>query len=276
MSHSQGTFEAFDGTTLFYQSWVPDDEPKAVLAIVHGFGEHSGRYGNVVKVLVPRGIAVYGFDLRGHGRSHGQRSYIRDWSEYRRDLRSFLDLVRSQQPGRPLFLMGHSLGGPIVLEYVLRDPEGLRGVIASGPTLTRPGIHPLLIALSRILSRVLPRLTLDTKLDATAISRDPAVVEAYVSDPLVHSEGTARLGAEMMKAIDWVCAHAAELRAPLLILHGSADRLSPPEGSRAFFDHVTLTDKERREYADFFHEPHNDTGWEQPMTDLADWLEGHL
>ena len=276
MGHSEGTFRGYGGLDLFYQRWRPVGEPKAVLAIVHGFGEHSGRYGNVVDWLVPKGYAIYAFDLRGHGRSPGQRSYINRWEEYREDVRAFLTFVQGQEPGRPLFLMGHSMGGLIVLDYALHYPEGLQGVIASGPALAQVGVSPVVMTLGRLLSRLWPRFTLDTRLDATAISRDPKVVEAYVNDPLVHSVGTARLGAEMTKTMEWVNEHAADLRVPLLVLHGGADRLVPPEASRAFFERVALEDKTRYEYEGYYHEPHNEVGWERPLADLEAWLEAHL
>jgi len=276
MDHLEGTFQGFGGLELYYQRWRPEGEPKAVLAIVHGFGEHSGRYDNVVNWLVPKGYAIYAFDLRGHGRSPGQRSYINRWAEYREDVRAFLTFVQEQEPGRPLFLMGHSMGGLIVLEYTLHYPEGLQGVIGSGPALAQTGVSPLLMALGRFLSRIWPRFTLETNLDATTISRDPAVVEAYVNDPLVHSVATARLGEEMSKAMAWVNDHAADLRVPLLILQGGADRLVSPEASRAFFERVASEDKTFHEYEGYYHEPHNDVGKERPLADLEAWLEEHL
>ncbi|MGQ9629309.1 MAG: lysophospholipase [bacterium] len=277
MEHSEGTFRGAGGLDLYYQFWRPEGgECRAVLAIVHGFGEHSGRYTSVVNYLAPRGFAIYGFDNRGHGRSPGQRGYINSWSEYREDVRAFLRMVREQEPGQPLFLMGHSIGGLIALECALHHPEGLRGVIASGPTLGRVGISPFLLILSRILSWVWPRFTMDTKLDSSAISRDPAVVKAYREDPLVHGKGTARLGTEMTAAVDWTQAHAADLQVPLLILHGEADRLAPPEASLAFFEKVTFPDKERYEYKGGYHEPHNDINREQVLADLLQWLERHL
>jgi alpha-beta hydrolase superfamily lysophospholipase len=276
MEHREGTFQGAGGLELYYQRWRPEEGARAALAIVHGFGEHSGRYTNVMNHLVGRGYAIYGFDHRGHGRSPGQRGYINEWGEFREDVRAFLRMVSEGEPGRPLFLMGHSLGGLIVLEYALRHPEGLRGVIASGPALGQVGISPILLTLSRILSRVWPRLSLDTRLDATAISRDPTVVRAYQEDPLVHSKGTARLGTEMSEAIEWVQAHAADLRLPLLILQGEADRLVPPEASRAFFEKVTFPDKEWRGYEGGYHEPHNDIIRDQALSDLAGWLERHL
>jgi alpha-beta hydrolase superfamily lysophospholipase len=276
MIHNEGTFSGYGGLELYYQCWLPEGVSKAILAIVHGHGERSGRYGNVVDWLVPRGYAVYAFDLRGHGRSSGPRGHIERWDVLREDLAAFLALVRAQEPGQALFLVGHSLGGLIALEYVLHHPEGLAGVVASGPLLTEPGISPLLITLSKVLSSVLPRLALKSGLDTTALSRDPAVVAAYVSDPLVHSFGTARLGVELVKAVEWTQAHAADLALPCLIVHGAADRICPPEGSRIFYENVAVADKERQVYEGYYHEVYNDVGKERVLAAVEAWIERHL
>ena len=273
MEHSEGTFKGTGGMELFYQRWRPDEEPKATLAIVHGIGEHSGRYDNVVDILVPKRYAIYGFDHRGHGRSPGQRGHINAWAEFREDVRRFLEMVHNEEPDPPLFLMGHSLGGLIVLEYVLHHPEGLQGVVASAPGLSTEGLPAVLIALSKVLSRVWPSLSLATGLDAAGISRDPDVVETYKEDPLVHDKATPRLATEGPKAIRWTLDHAADLQIPLLIIHGTDDPIVPVEASRNFFDKVTVEDKEMREYEGFYHECHNDVGYEEPINDLADWLE---
>jgi alpha-beta hydrolase superfamily lysophospholipase len=273
MQHAEGTFRGCGDIQLIYQSWCPEGRPRAVLAITHGFGEHCGRYGNVVNALVPRGYAVYGFDLRGHGGSPGSRGHVSRWSEHREDTRAFVGMVAREEAGLPLFLMGHSLGGLIVLEYVLHEPDGLAGVIASGPLLGDTGVSPVLFALSRILSRVWPSFSMDTKLDATMISRDPAVVQAYRGDPLVHSIGSARMGTEMMTARLWTQTHAADLRLPFLMVQGSADRLTLPEAGRTFFERVSSSDKEYRLYADAYHEVHNDLCHEQELADIAAWLD---
>lgn len=276
MNHSEGTFAGAGGLELFEQHWRPDGEPRAVLVIVHGIGEHSGRYPNVVNRLVSRGYAVYGFDHRGHGRSPGQRGFIHRWSEFREDVRLFLDWVRQREPNRPLFLMGHSMGGLIVLDTVLHHPEGLRGVVASAPALAQSGVSPFLITLSKVMSAIVPTFSLDTGLDATAISRNEDVVKAYTSDPLVHGKATARLGAEMVATMKWTNEHAGEWQPPLLIVHGGADPIVPPASSRAFFERVPVSDKERHEYEGGYHEPHNDLGWEQAVGDVERWLERHL
>jgi alpha-beta hydrolase superfamily lysophospholipase len=275
MEHTESRFRGADGLELYMQSWRPDGRPKAVLAIVHGHGEHSGRYRNVFEYFAPRGYALHAYDLRGHGRSSGQRGSIHDWADYREDTRTFLGLVRAGEPGIPLFLFGHSLGGLIVLDYGLHTTDDLKGVVASGPVLGPPQIPAALLGLSKVLSRVWPRFSLNSGLDATAISRDPAVVKAYVEDPLVHSKGTARLGAEMLRTTEWVQAKAAEWRLPLLIVHGADDRLAPPAFSRQFFEKVAIADKTRIEYPGGFHEPHNDLEKATVFADIERWIEQH-
>lgn len=274
------TFQGAGGLELTYQSWSPDPEldQRAVLVIVHGLGEHSGRYENLVKYLLPRGIAVYSFDLRGHGRSPGKRGHVNAWSEIREDLGAFLSLVGRQEGDLPRFLMGHSLGGLIVLEYILRQSgdAGLQGVIASGPGLSTEGLSPMLVKISGLLSRVWPTLSLPTGLDVPGISRDPAVVQAYQNDPLVHGKATPRSAVEAFAAIRWTLDHAAAWSLPLLVLHGEADRLVPAEASSAFFDRVPIADKQRIEYAGGYHEPHNDINHEQVTADLENWLNRHL
>ncbi len=276
MLHDEGKFPGFDGIELYYQRWRTDSAPRAVVAIVHGLGEHSGRYANVVSCLVPDGFTVYGFDLRGHGRSPGQRGAINSFSEYVEDVKAYLQFVAAQEPGRPLFLYGHSLGGLIVLNYVEHYPQGLKGVISSGPAVGKLGVSPLLFALARVLSVVAPKLSMNNGLDVTAISRDAAVVKAYTSDPLVHPLGTPRLATEMAAAGQYANAHAAEIKLPLLIVQGGADRICVPEGSRAFFDKMTADDKQRIEYPGVYHEPHNDLGWEKVVRDIEGWIVAHI
>lgn len=276
MKNGEGKFAGHQATELYYQHWHPEGETRAVIAIVHGFGEHCGRYTNVVKHFVPRGYAVFGFDHRGHGRSPGKRGHINEWSEYRNDVRAFIKLVSEHEPGKPLFIMGHSLGGLITLEYVLRHPEGLKGVIASGPLLVQAGLSPVVVATAKVLSRIAPSMSLSTGLDAGTISRDPAAVQAYKQDPLVHGTGTPRLSTEITAAQKWTFEHADDLKLPLLVIVGGEDKLVPPEGGRRFFDTVTFPDKQKLDYPGAFHETHNDIIAPQVMADVERWLETHL
>ena len=274
MKHSESTFEGYENLPLYYQKWQPD-ETKAVLVIVHGFGEHSGRYMNVVNKVIPQGFAVYSFDHRGHGKSPGKRGHIQDWNEFIEDVKNFIKLVGDEQKELPLFLMGHSMGGLIVLNYAISNPQGLKGVISSGPLLAQPGISAVLLLLSKLMSRIWPGFSIDTKLDVNHISRDPEVIKAYQEDPLVHSMASARFGTEIIAATDWTLAHADKFNLPLLILHGEADQLVPPHGSATFFENAGTEDKVRHLYPDGRHEPHNDTDRETVLQDIANWLTKH-
>ncbi|HEY9675899.1 MAG TPA: lysophospholipase [Waterburya sp.] len=277
--HKEGTLQGVGGLNLYYQSWHPEGQVCAVLAIVHGLGGHSGLFGNVVQYFVPKNYAIYGFDLRGHGRSQGQRGHINHWSEFREDARTFLQLIKTQEPGCPCFLLGHSVGAVIVFDYVLRSPaeaSALQGVVALSPALGPVGVPAFKLALGRLLSRVWPHFTLNTGIDLSAASSDPAVLAAYAQDQLRHSRGSARLSTQYLDTVAWIQAHAADWRSPLLILHGGADQVALPEGGYLFFQRVTILDKERREYPGVYHEIQNDRNYQEMLTDLDNWLERHL
>jgi acylglycerol lipase len=273
MEHKKGTFQGAGGLELYYQSWRAE-KSLAVLAIIHGFGEHSGRYANVVNHLTPLGYAVYGFDLRGHGRSPGQRGHINAWDEYRGDVKNFLQMISKQETNLPVFLLGHSMGALIALDYLLHDPAGLSGAIISGVPLEPVGVaKPFLVMLARVLSLLWPHFSLPLGLDPKGISRDPAVVKAYQADPLVHGKTTVRWGTEILKTIEWVKAHAAEVKIPILLIHGSSDPLNSPDGTRNFFEKVTFPDKQMKIYPGSVHEAHNDLDFKLVMNDMVQWLE---
>lgn len=274
MQHREGTFYGYGRLPLYYQSWKPEDPPRAVLLIVHGHGEHSGRYKNVVDRLVPRGFAIYALDHRGHGRSPGPRGYVNHMAEFRGDVGGLLRLAATDHPHVPLFLLGHSLGGLISLDFLLHHPDaGLRGAIISAPAVGQIGVSPLLLAASRLLSRLWPTLSLSTGLDANGISRDPQAVAAYQGDPLVHSKGTPRLATEIMAAAARCQANAATLQLPLLLIHGSADPITSPQDSRRFFDNAGSADKTYLAYEGGYHESHNDSHHAQVVADMLAWME---
>jgi alpha-beta hydrolase superfamily lysophospholipase len=176
-----------------------------------------------------------------------------------------------------VFLLGHSLGSLIAADYVLRDPDGLKGVILSGLATEPAGVaKPHLVAIARLLSRVWPTFSIASELGVTAISRDPAVVKAYQEDPLVHGVASVRWGAEALNTVAWVRAHASELKIPVLLIHGGADRLNLPSGSQDFYSAVPHADKELRLYPGSYHECHNDLDHAQVAADLENWLSQHL
>jgi alpha-beta hydrolase superfamily lysophospholipase len=276
VEHREGRFPGFGGLQLYYQAWLPSHgSPRAVIVNLHGLGDHSGLYLNLVSHFPPRGTAVYAYDMRGNGRSPGQRAYLRGWHEYRGDLHAFLAKVREWEGGLPLFLLGNSLGGLVVLDYALQHPAGLAGVIAAAPPLGELGVPPVLMALGRLFSRVLPRFSLEVGMDLTGLARDPTVVEAVLADPLFHRRGTARLSTEVTAAITRVQNGASNLSVPLLVLHGSDDRMVPPDGSRRFFAKVRHPDREFREYPGAYHGLFADLDSAEVLGDLERWIEAH-
>ncbi len=276
MKHREGTLQGLKGTTLYYQSWHPEEPSQAVVTLVHGLGGHSGVFQNAVEYLVPQGYEVYAFDLRGHGRSGGQRGHINDWAEFRADLRLFLRFVRTQRTSCPMILWGHSLGGTIVLDYVLRSPDEVQGLIVTAPALGKVSISPLKLMVGRLLSQIAPRFSLKLGIHNSLGSRDPQIVASYLLDPLRHEYGSARLATEYFATVRWIYSHASELQIPLLIMHGSSDRVALPEGSRTFFQRVIFPDKEHREYPGNYHDLYVDSDYEKVFSDLEDWLERHL
>ena len=272
----EGWFTGRGGLSLFRRSWRPIDPARAALINIHGLGDHSGLYPTLVEHFTARGITIHAMDTRGNGRSEGQRAYIERWDDYREDLGRLVALVREEEAGRPLFLLGNSLGGLIALDYAIEHPVGLRGIIAASPPLGRLGVPPALLALGRVLSRVWPRFSLRTGMDLSGLARDPAVAETLLADPLFHRVGTARLSTEVMSAIARVQAAAPGFPLPLLVLHGSADRMVPPEGSRAFVARVGHSDRELREYAGAYHVLFADLERERVLTDVEQWIVARL
>jgi alpha-beta hydrolase superfamily lysophospholipase len=274
--HRSGTFPGGDGLALYYQAWLPSGTPRATLINLHGLGDHSGLYPSIAAHFPARGFAVYAFDMRGNGRSPGQRAYVENWEDYRRDLHAFVTKVRDWEPSLPVFVLGHSLGALVVLEYALHFPTALSGVIAAAPPLGKVGVPPLLMALGRVMSRIWPRFSLEVGMDLSGLARDPSVIQTVLADPLFHRRGTARLSTEVTAAIARVQARAGELAVPLLIVHGSADRMVPPDGSREFFQKVRSPIREFREYPGAYHGLFADWDQEHVLADVEHWLNLRL
>ena len=277
MNHQEGYFKGRQGTNLYYQGWLPEGRSVAVLLIVHGLAEYSGRYGNVVNYFVPRGYAVYGIDHLGHGHSDGPRAYVERFQDFLDPLKVFLDRIRDWQPGAPIFLVGHSLGGLISAAYLLDQPDEPAGAILSAPSVKMPGsVSRLTLLAGKVLSALFPKMGL-VRLEADGVSRDPAVVRAYRSDPLVFTgKITARLGTELLQAMDRVLAEAPKIRTPLLILQGAADKLVDPQGAQVLFDRVGSTDKAIKVYEGLYHEVFNEPEHDRVLGDVEKWLAGQL
>ena len=270
ITHHEGTHPAPDGCELYWQSWLPES-PRGQVLILHGFGEHSGRYQALAGRLVAAGIAVHTFDHRGHGRSGGGRGHIQRWAQFRHDAgRMASELADASLP---LFCYGHSMGGLMVLDYALHgEGPAPAGVIASAPFLWPEGVPAWRRALAAVAARLAPTFTESARINASVLSRDPVVVRDYEQDPLVHGEITARLAHEMFGTARRTRAAGAGIRQPLLIVHGEADRLAPAVGSERFFAGVTHPDRTRRTWPDTRHEPHNDLDRDEVITTIRDWV----
>ena len=276
MKHTEDSFKGYKNLSLYYQRWLPANEPRAVLLIVHGLAEHSGRYMNLVNHFVPKGYAIYGFDQRGHGKSPGRRGYVERFSYFISDLETFLGMVRGKHPDTKIFMVGHSVGGTIAAAYAVNHQGEFDGLILSGATLkVGASVSPGLIMVARALSLLLPKIGLDV-IEASAISQDKAVVDAYVNDPLVYrGKIKARLGAELIKAIQSLPSQMLRISLPILVMHGTADRLSDPRGSEKLYDRAGSEDKTLKLYDGFCHEIFNEPGREQVFGDMEAWVEGH-
>jgi alpha-beta hydrolase superfamily lysophospholipase len=223
------------------------------------------------------GFAVYGIDHVGHGKSGGTRVYVKRFEDFTNMLKIYFDMVRNWQPEKPIFLAGHSMGGLISVAYLLDHQAELTGAVLSGPAIkVHETISSTAIFVGKVLSALVPKRGL-IQLEAEGVSRDPTVVQAYVSDPLVcHGKITARLSAELVKTIRRVTAEANKITLPILILQGSADKLVDPEGAQMLYNTVSSTDKTIKIYDGLYHEVYNEPEHNQVLGEVKAWLETHL
>jgi acylglycerol lipase len=278
MKHEEGFLNENSDEHIYYQCWLPEGDLKAVLLVVHGLAEHCGRYMNVVNHFVPLGYGVYGFDFQGHGKSHGKRVFVNRFEDYTRTLSTFLDKVRTQHPEAPLFLVGHSMGSLVSAVFLLDRQEGFAGAILSGPGAVKvpDSISSATILAGKVFSVVMPKIGL-IGLDTDGVSRDPSVVRAYVEDPLVHTgKTTARLAAEILKAMQRFPEEATRITLPILLLQGGGDKLVDPAGAQMLFETVQSSDKTLKMYDGLYHEIFNEPERDQVLGDMEGWLKSHL
>lgn len=275
VTHATGTFQGRGGVQLFEQSWSPNEPPRAVLVAMHGLKDHSTRYGDWARRLVGRGFAVHGFDMRGHGHSSGHRATLDSFDDLTGDLDIFMNRVRAQHPGLPVFLVGHSVGGAIVTLYTLQRRPELAGLIVMAPAL-RVDRSPIEAAATPLAAAMLPNFPVVDTPDED-FCRDPAVVREMAGDPLVyHSVGPARTAAALVDAIGRIWEHADELDVPLLGLHGTVDRLTDPRGTAELVRRSHNRDSTLLLYRGLVHDLIHEPEREQVMSDMEQWLEEHL
>lgn len=274
MKHEEGSFKDAREKNIYYQFWLPDGDVRAVIMVVHGLGEHSGRYMNVVNRFVEKGFAIYGLDHEGHGKSEGGREFVNKIEDFTETLYTYFQMIQNWQTDKPIFILGHSMGGLISSLFLLDHQDELKGAILSGPAVKIPdNISGLTIFLGKVFSTILPKLGL-IGLDVEGISRDPKVVEAYVNDPLVFKGKTpARLAAELLKGMQRVEQEAPSIILPMIILQGGEDRLVDPAGASMLFEKIASSEKTLKVYDGYYHEVYNEPEKEQVLDDVEAWLE---
>ena len=276
MKHEEFERKAFDGLKLYFQCWETDMPPKGVVCLVHGLGEHSGRYTDWAARLNQAGYTCLTYDLRGHGKSEGQRGHISSYDEYFSDTDMLIKEAQQRYKGIPCFLYGHSLGAIIVWIYVLRYKPGLNGVILSALDYRNAlEEQKLKVLMAKVLGSVAPKMSIASGLDPQAISRDPQIVSAYVNDPLVHKQITLGFAKSSMEVIIWANQHTSEWNLPVLVMHGELDQLGYVIGSKEFASKVK-GDCTLKIWQGLYHEVHNEPEKEQVFEFLRGWLDTHI
>jgi alpha-beta hydrolase superfamily lysophospholipase len=273
--HAEDIYAGAAGASIAFQSWLPETDPRAVVVIAHGVSEHGGRYRYVVETLLPAGFAVYAIDHRGHGRSSGSRAQIDRMAYVVADLDQLVDRARAEHPGKRLFLLGHSMGGCVALAYALEHQDKLDGLALSAPLAAADAAPLPLRVIAKGLSIVAPGAGL-LDVDGSAISRDPAEVSAYDADPLNYrGKLPARTLQELADTIGGFEAAMPRVTLPLLVMHGTEDRLVPVHAGQMVYDRAGSADKTLHIYDGYYHELFNEPAGERerPLGDLRDWLE---
>ncbi len=279
MNHFEGEFKGANGIKIYYQAWLPDN-PKAVVQIVHGGFEHSGRYQNVVNELLPHNYAVYADDHRGHGKSEGIRNYVDSFDQFIEDEKKLFDIINENHSDLPVFMLGHSMGSIIATYFTKKYEELLAGLILTGTTAGSSAFPRFQKIMVKVLSNMTPRLTIDPKLNPTDLSHDPEVVKTYQDDPYVHAEKiTIRLAGEIVKHIDGLVDVYNNLTLPLLVQCGSEDALMKIKDFKDDLQNAfTMEDKQINIYEGLYHEVYNELEPDRIMVlkDLRAWLEKHV
>lgn len=270
MDHRSGNFAGVGGVQIFWQAWLPDGEPRAVVGLAHGISEHSGRYEWTGQQFAARGYALYALDHRGHGKSEGPRCVIDSVDSAVADLGSLLE-----RAGDKPFLMGHSFGGFLSIALATRRQEEIRGLMLSAPLAVLEAASPVQRFAGRVLARVAPSLGV-VSIDPSTVSRDPEVVRDYDADPLnFHGKLPARTVNEMATEIDRFPQTIPSITVPVLLQVGTGDQLVPPDSSNLVYELVSSEDKTIKHYDGLYHEILNEPERERVVADTLAWLDEH-
>jgi alpha-beta hydrolase superfamily lysophospholipase len=278
MKHIESSLSTFDGHELFVQKWLPD-HIKAYVIIVHGLGEHSGRYSEFAAKLVENELGVIAFDGRGHGKTAKKLpdAYIENYELYIKDVDFVVTGIKLEFPQVPIFLLGHSMGGGMVSAYMLHNFPKVNGVVLSSALLApSTNVSKVLIFLSGFLSYLTPKIK-TIKIDNTKLSHDQEVIKDYQMDPLVYHQGLpARTGYELVRMMNFIQINAQKFTTSVLMIHGTSDSLTPVEGTKGFFNKIGSEDKICKLYPGLYHELLNETSKVEITQEVIDWIMNRL
>jgi acylglycerol lipase len=272
---NEGSFEGVEGVEIFTREWQPAGTPRGVVVISHGLNAHSGLYEWAARQFTANGLAVHALDHRGRGRSGGERFFLKKFSDWTTDLATFIDIVKAREPGLPVFLLGHSAGGVIACGYTLEHQDELAGLICEDFAYQIPA-PDIALAIVKGISRVAPHAHV-LKLRNEDFSRDPAVVAALNADPLLANESQpSETVAELVRADELLKKSFGQITLPLLIMHGTADKVTSPSGSKEFYERAGSSDKTLKLYEGHFHDLLADVGRQQVMADIQTWIDARV
>lgn len=277
MKHFEANWKTQDGLDVFAQGWSSDtSQPRAVVCLVHGIGEHTSRYLNVAEAVTKEGYVLFGADLRGHGRTEGPRGHFPSIEAVILDIDLLIEYAHKLYPNLPLILYGHSLGGTLVLYYGLKQNPNIKGIIATSPSLhTAIEEQPVKVVAAKILGSLIPRVTIPTGLDANAISNDKKVVEIYNNDPLVHNKMSLGFGKIVLGVMQRTLEHADKFSLPLLLMHGRADSIAYPSSSIEFASKLNEKCKLVL-WEGASHELHNEPEKAEVFKTMIGWINEQL
>ena len=248
-----------------------------MVVITHGQGDHGGRYQHVAEYLTDKGFAVCAADLRGHGKSGGERGHVDNFDDYLQDTRRVIDKAREDNPRVKAFLLGLSLGGLVVLDYGEKMGNNISGVIASGPLLRlKMRVPPWKVALGRMLSSLTPTMSMKTGLDPNLLSHDPQVVRNYINDPLVHGVASTRFYTELLRATDETLRGGSKLTLPCLVMVGTGDGIVDPSATQQFFKTIASSDKTLKTYEGLYHEILNEPEKDNILGEISAWISARI
>lgn len=276
MKQVEFEFRTKDGIKLFAREWCTDKEPQGVVCLIHGLGEHCGRYNHLAEALTKEGFCMLAFDQRGHGRTGGRRGHISSYEAVMEDISILVEEAERRFPSSPCFLYGHSLGGNFVLNFALRRRSNLRGVIATSPWLrliNKPS--RVLVGILKVINVLCPSYTQSNRLDSKMLSHNAGISESYINDSLVHDKISARLITTALEAAQWALEHAGEFPVPLLLMHGTGDGITSCEGSKEFAGKVK-GECCLRFWDGLYHELHNEPQQDEVFSFVLQWLKAHV